>query len=299
MTQPALIRSPDAPWQVPKPLTAFDIIYGVKRARSPGSRSAGLSVCAWISAGLLAALLCWKIIAGHFALSAGTDAYVSMAISRWASQNEVINHAVYVAAQTDILTGALMVALLCCCWFSTAATEARAQLLLGFGAVLAAAVTSRLLQVSLPLRLRPMHASDSGFHPLPGIDPTLASHWGSFPSDHAALFFALVAVIWGQSRRLGLIALASALFGVLPRLYLGLHYLSDVVAGALLGAGLVFMACRFGPRTLAYRGIAWGERHPGLAYSAAFLLCFEVAMLFEDIREMGRGIPTVLKQFGL
>jgi len=39
----------------------------------------------------------------------------------------------------------------------------------------------------------------------------------------------LVALVWGCS--LGLLALVSALYGVLPRIYLGLHYFSDVTAG--------------------------------------------------------------------
>ena len=280
-------------------LTAADIVHEIGRAHSMGTVSKGRCVRAWIGAGSLAGLLCWWAVADHFALSRQADEYVSMAVSGWASHNEVINHAVYVASQTDILTGALMVALLYYCWFRSDAAESRARLLLGFGASLVSAVASRLLQVSLPLRLRPMHAWDSGFQPLPGIDPALASHWGSFPSDHAALFFALAAVVWGQSRWLGLLAVLSALFGVLPRVYLGLHYLSDVVAGAALGIGLVLMLWRFGPRTLAHRGIAWAERRPGVTYALAFLMSFEVATLFEDVRQVGRGIPAVLKQFGL
>ena len=280
-------------------LTASDIIHKIGRAHRSETMPRSYYVRAWVGGALLGSLLCWWAVADHFALSRQADAYVSMAVSRWASHNEVINHAVYVASQTDFLTGGLMVALLYYCWFSSDAAESRARLLLGFGAALVSAVASRLLQVSLPLRLRPMHAWDSGFQPLPGIDPTLANHWGSFPSDHAALFFALAAVVWRQSRWLGLLAMSSALFGVLPRVYLGLHYLSDVVAGAALGIGLVFMIGRFGPRMLAHWGVAWGARRPGLAYALAFLMSFEVATLFEDIRQVGRGVPAVLKQFGL
>lgn len=280
-------------------LTASDIIHGIGRAPTAGSVSRYRCVCAWIGAGLLGGLLCWQVVADHFALSRQADEYVSAAVNHWASRNEVINHAVYIAAQTDFLTGALMLALVYYCWFSDTTMESRTRLLLGFGAVLVSGVASRLLQVSLPMRLRPMHALDSGFNPLPGIDPALANHWGSFPSDHAALFFALVAVIWRQSRWLGLLAMCSALFGVLPRVYLGLHYLSDIVAGAVLGVGLVFMFGQFGPRTLARRAFAWEQQWPGLAYGAAFLVSFEVATLFEDIRQVGRGIPAVLRQFGL
>ena len=297
--QMAWIKGWQSVQSTPTGLTASDIIHKLGREHRSDGKRKGYCVRAWVGFGLLGGLLCWWAVADHFALSRQADAYVSMAVSRWASQNEVINHSVYVASQTDFLTGGLMVALLYYCWFNNTAAASRARLLLGFGAALVSAVASRLLQVSLPLRLRPMHAWDSGFQLLPGIDPTLANHWVSFPSDHSALFFALAAVVWRQSRWLGLLAMLSALFGVLPRIYLGLHYLSDVVAGAALGVGLVFMLGRFGPRTLAYWSVAWGERRPGMAYALAFLMSFEVATLFEDIRQVGRGVPAVLKQFGL
>lgn len=58
----------------------------------------------------------------------------------------------------------------------------------------------------------------------------------------------LVALVWWCS--LGLLALVSALYGVLPRIYLGLHYFSDVTAGALLGVVFVLLFERFGPRAL-------------------------------------------------
>lgn len=283
----------------PPILTASEIIHGIGRQNMARSVRGSRCVRAWVGAGSLGGLLCWLVVANHFALSRQADGYVSTTVHHWASRNEVINHAVYIAGQTDFLTGGLMVALVYYCWFSNATAESRTRLLLGFGAVLVSAVGSRLLQISLPMRLRPMHAWDSGFDPLPGIDPALANHWGSFPSDHAALFFALVAVVWRQSRWLGLLAACSTLFGVLPRVYLGLHYLSDVVAGAALGISLVFMFGRFGPRTLARRALAWEQQWPGLAHGAAFLVTFEVATLFEDVRQVGRGIPAVLRQFGL
>ena len=299
MAQPALAQAAHPVQGAPTILTASEIIHEIGHASPSRALRRQSAARAWLGAGMLGGLVCWRAVADHFALSRQTDEYVSATVNQWASRNEVINHAVYIASQTDFVTGALMVALLYYCWFNSNSMEARARLLLGFGAVLISAVTSRLLQISLPLRLRPMHTVESGFNPLPGIDPTLASNWGSFPSDHAALFFALAAVVWRQSRWLGLLATASALFGVLPRVYLGLHYLSDVVAGAALGTGLVFMLERFGPRALAEQGVAWVQRRTGLAYGIAFLMSFEVATLFEDIRQAGRGVPAVLKQFGL
>ena len=285
--------------KAPVALSAFEILHVIGHARSPARLAVMQSSFAWAGAGALAALLCWWVVADHFALSRDVDAYVSEGVNRLASQNGVINHAVLIASEATIATGALMIGLVWCCWFSDSDKAARERLLLGFGAVLITAVLSRALQLSLPLRLRPLHDAMSGFQPLPGIDPTLAHHWGSFPSDHAALFFALVAVVWQRSRWLGLVALVSALYGTLPRIYLGLHYFSDVAAGALFGIGFVLMFEHYGPRVWAQRSFAWEQRLPGMFYGAAFLVSFEVATLFEDIRQIGRGVPAVMKQFGV
>jgi membrane-associated phospholipid phosphatase len=292
MQSAAQIKAPGA-------LSAFEILHVIGHARSPARLAAARSRRAWAGASAMTALACWWIVADHFALSRDVDTYVSATFNRLASQNAIINHAVLIASEATIITGALMIGLVWCCWFSRSAAAARERLLLGFGAVLITAILSRVLQVSLPLRLRPLHDAMSGFQPLPGIDTTLANHWGSFPSDHAALFFALVTVIWQRSRWLGLVALVSALYGTLPRIYLGLHYFSDVAAGALLGTGFVLMFEHYGPRVWAQRGIAWEQRVPGLFYGAAFLLSFEVATLFEDIRQVGRGIPSVMRQLGI
>ncbi len=279
-------------------LKAYEILHAIHDTRSMERRAAARSRWVWIGATVLAALVCWQVVADHFALTRDVDRYVSLIVTQSALQNGIINHAIHIASETTVLTGGLLIALVWGCWFSDAAKAARERLLLGFGAVLVTAVLSRLLQVSLPVRLRPMHDLASGFLPLSGIDPTLAHHWGSFPSDHAALYFALVTVIWQRSRWLGLAALVSALYGVLPRIYLGLHYLSDVAAGAVLGVAFVLLFERFGPRALAHRGVGWERRLPGLFYGAGFLVSLEVATLFEDIRQVGRGIPAVLKQLG-
>ena len=282
----------------PEALDAFEILHVIHDTRSMERRAAMRAKWVWIGATLVGALVCWQIVADHFALSRVVDKSVSLMITQSASRNGVINHAIHIASEATVLTGGLLIALVWWCWFNDSTKPARERLLLGFGAVLITAVLSRLLQVSLPVRLRPMHDFASGFLPLPGIDPTLAHHWGSFPSDHAALFFALVTVIWQRSRWLGLLALISALYGVLPRIYLGLHYFSDVTAGALLGVIFVLLFERFGPRALADRGVEWEQRLPGLFYGIAFLASLEVATLFEDIRQVGRGIPAILKQLG-
>lgn len=57
----------------------------------------------------------------------------------------------------------------------------------------------------------------------------------SFPSTHATLAWALAAVIASEDSRLGRVAYLLAFLVSLSRIYLGMHFPLDVVAGGLLG----------------------------------------------------------------
>ena len=58
----------------------------------------------------------------------------------------------------------------------------------------------------------------------------------SFPSDHATASFAIAAAfLLHDLRRRGLIFLAAALLVAFSRVYIGTHYASDVLGGALTG----------------------------------------------------------------
>lgn len=57
----------------------------------------------------------------------------------------------------------------------------------------------------------------------------------SFPSNPAALSFALAYSVLREQRRFGLILLALAAVWSLSRVFAGVFYLSDVAAGAIIG----------------------------------------------------------------
>ena len=87
-------------------------------------------------------------------------------------------------------------------------------------------------------RVRPPLA-DASIDPI-GIVPASAS----FPSGHAATAFAAAVAVGLVHPRLRTPLLALAAVVALSRVYLGVHYVFDVVAGTMLGIAIGFLAAR-------------------------------------------------------
>ncbi len=68
---------------------------------------------------------------------------------------------------------------------------------------------------------------------------TPADKWG-FPSKHASTSFALATSVVLYKKALGWIAIIFALLISFSRIYLGAHYWSDVIVGAVLGIIIAF-----------------------------------------------------------
>jgi undecaprenyl-diphosphatase len=114
-------------------------------------------------------------------------------------------------------------------------------------------------------RVRPYQALTLAQH-VPFEQPTDPS----FPSGHAAGSFAFAAFIGASNRRAGLALAGLASLIALSRVALGVHYPSDVAAGALLGGvigslGARLFAMRAGSATPAVppaKGVGPAERQP-------------------------------------
>ncbi len=65
---------------------------------------------------------------------------------------------------------------------------------------------------------------------------------GSMPSGHAAFFFALALAIFFLNRRWGTVFLAAAVLIALARVFVGVHWPTDVLAGAALGIAGAYLA---------------------------------------------------------
>ncbi|MDB5361142.1 MAG: phosphatase family protein [Rhodospirillales bacterium] len=223
----------------------------------------------------------------------GFDLPILRFLTGFVGRSPLADHLVHAVSRYDTFKGVAMMSLLWFAWFNAGADEddirrddRQGWVLIVLAGSVATVLLSRLMQLALRVHQRPIIAG-LGL-PFPAfIDPASVNPWNSFPSDHAMLFCALATGLWRLDRRLGALAFVWTLIGIdLPRIYLGLHYPSDVIAGALLGILCMELFARLPLWPLALRTLAWSRRHPGPFYWAAFLVTEQVAHLFDDIRQL-------------
>jgi undecaprenyl-diphosphatase len=188
----------------------------------------------------------------------------------------------------QLLKGGVVMAVFWWLWFGSEpkVKQAREVLLATLLGALAAAATARIAVILLPFRLRPLHDPDLHYQLPFGTSPEALDGMSSFPSDHAAVFFGLAAGLLFLSRPIGIAMLGYvALFIALPRIYTGMHYPTDILAGAFIGVVFATLANRLW-RESAMSALArrWVDEHPSSFYSAFFLLAFQVATLFDGAR---------------
>lgn len=87
-------------------------------------------------------------------------------------------------------------------------------------------------------------------HPLVNQSPLEAS----FPSGHTTFFFALSTIVYFYNKKLGIWFYVASILIVLSRVFVGIHWPSDILAGAVLGI-LVGFVLNYFFRTHAHKVI--------------------------------------------
>ena len=196
-----------------------------------------------------------------------------------------------IVSGTNLLRGAVMMSVMLWIWFriSEDKTRDREFVILSLMISPASVLLARTLALALPFRERPLRVQALHFQLPYGMNPHTLQNWSSFPSDHAAISFALATCLLFLSRRLGILGLLYSFFVIcFPRVYMGIHYPSDILAGALIGAAMaLWIKSPHVREALGRPFLRWEQLYPSRFYPLFFLFAFEVSEMFDSLRAIG------------
>jgi undecaprenyl-diphosphatase len=221
------------------------------------------------------------------------DRLLTLQINNEAGHHAVFDKLIFDVADSTLLKGGVFLAVYTWLWLEGTRTKQpgqRRDIIVALSASVVAVFASRVLQVGLPFHHRPLHTPDLGLHLPMSVHPETLNTFSSFPSDHAVLFFALCVPLWTRSRWLGAAAAIWTLLVIcLPRVYLGYHWVSDIIAGAAIGIALMLLLRRLlSASPLPDRVLRLAGACPVAFYTVSWLLMLELAGMFQDLRHFVR-----------
>jgi undecaprenyl-diphosphatase len=188
------------------------------------------------------------------------------------------------SSRYSTFSGVIVIAMIWYCWFEKRDPEHRARVLVGTLASVGVGAISRSLQHILPTHPRPYFDTGLDFQ-LPLNQSEAFNNWNSFPSDHVTVFAGLAVVLYIARPSFIIYAILWITVVESFRTFIGAHYPSDLIGGAGLAAFAVWASQMSWPLSVGKKMMRWERSSPGLFYMSAFFFSYQMATLFNDIRQ--------------
>ncbi|SJM93387.1 Phosphoesterase PA-phosphatase related protein [Crenothrix polyspora] len=219
-------------------------------------------------------------------------------LNQFSQHSEVIDKTIEFLSGDHLLKGGVLITIIWWAWFKDKDTylHNRTHIISTLLSCIIAIAIARFLQLTLAFRARPMHEESLHFVVPHGVIQTNLDGWSSFPSDHTALFFALATGICFISKKMGAFALFyTTVFIALPRIYLGLHYPTDIIVGAIIGINTALIMNTYCNNTKYLHAIEqWSYSKPAIFYPVFFLLTYQIVDLFDSVRKLAENVAKFI-----
>lgn len=222
------------------------------------------------------------------------DFRISAYLNQLCHRHELFDRAIVFLSDNHLLKGGVLVIIIWYIWFSAAGDSylKRTRIISALVGSFISIFVARILPHVLTYRARPILNPENHFVDAYGLNRGTFDNLSSFPSDHCTLFFALATGICYSSRRWGVISFLYVLaFIAFPRVYLGLHYLTDILCGAAIGIPIVvILETNTLRNNLSARILNLATSAPGIFYSLFFFITFEIGEMFTSVRSIASFI---------
>lgn len=218
------------------------------------------------------------------------DNQIAYFFNQFVHRTPVVDALIFQVSHNHLFKGAVLLSIIAFAWIKTNIvdlTQKKTGFLMIFIVAVFSETAARAIALLSPFRYRPIYDPELHLQVPYSVNEWILNGWSSFPSDHAALFFAISLSIYFLHKRSGIIALTyTTLCIALPRLLLGFHFLTDELAGAAIGCFSAWVGYTYLIYTKPVtKLVAFSEQKPEYFYPLLVLFACQLYEMFESARD--------------